>query len=250
MVSHLDRQASHTSPLKGGRVVSQQMAKNFIGGLEAPDSLGKRTAQAYREVKRRIVTLELPPGAVFTEGEVAAELGLSKTPVREALARLHTESLVELAGRAGYRVVPVTLKVALDLFALRALLEPEAAALAAARGLDQAAMAALNRLAKAGRHTEVHIAVAKASANVKLAEVLEGVLHQVERVERLARTLGRSIPTPAAAKSTKDLLAALRAGDSGLARRAVEAHIESARDAVIDALLSSSSVIGAEVGPA
>ena len=64
---------------------------------------------AYRLLKRRIVNNELPPSGFIDERQVAQELGMSRTPVREALLLLQNEELVEVAARRGIRVVPSSL---------------------------------------------------------------------------------------------------------------------------------------------
>src|SRR5262249_37093509 len=89
------------------------------------------TDRAYKVITTRLIELKMPPGVTFTEAALASDLGISKTPVREALGRLRLEGLVEVAARSGYRVTPVTLKDAHDLFAVRLILETEAASLAA-----------------------------------------------------------------------------------------------------------------------
>src|SRR5947209_46956 len=61
---------------------------------------------AYAEIRELIISLELPPGAAFSEADLAERLQLSKTPVREALLRARIEGLVEVQPRAGYRVAP------------------------------------------------------------------------------------------------------------------------------------------------
>jgi DNA-binding GntR family transcriptional regulator len=66
-----------------------------------------RVEKAYREIKRRILSNEYPPGFQALEQEVADPLGMSRTPVREALIRLEKEGLVELIPRRGMRVVPL-----------------------------------------------------------------------------------------------------------------------------------------------
>lgn len=215
--------------------------------IDPADLLGKRTARAYREIKRRIIDLDLAPGTVFTEGELAADLELSKTPVREALARLQVESLVEVVGRAGYRVVPITVKAAKELFGLRALLEPEAAALtaakAAANAIARADLARLKKLAKSGSNTEFHLALAYAAGNEKLADVLGNVHHQLDRLFRLCR-----IPATAADRAQHlELLDAIAAGDADRARIIARAHLDASHALVLDALLASDSIATAEV---
>lgn len=86
---------------------------------------------AYQAIRRLIVTVELPPGSPFTEGELVKRVGLGKTPVREALLRLKLENLIAVQPRSGYRVAPVTLKDVRDACRLLGRLEAHAAGQAA-----------------------------------------------------------------------------------------------------------------------
>ena len=65
------------------------------------------TARAYRALERMIVTLELAPGSVATEGTLIERLGLGRTPVREAIQRLAWEGLVQVRPRAGLAIAPL-----------------------------------------------------------------------------------------------------------------------------------------------
>lgn len=65
------------------------------------------TARAYLALERMIVTLELAPGSVSTEGALIERVGLGRTPVREAIQRLAWEGLVEVRPRAGLAVAPL-----------------------------------------------------------------------------------------------------------------------------------------------
>jgi len=123
---------------------------------KAPRSLAARARErpnrtsfvdrAYREIRRRILDNEYPPAHQVLEHELAADLGMSRTPVREALVRLQNENFVQLIPRHGMRVVPLSLEdlrelyevlTALELTALERLvrMKPEASVLA---GLDEA----------------------------------------------------------------------------------------------------------------
>ena len=62
------------------------------------------TARAYHALERMVVTLELLPGSVVTEGALIDRLGLGRTPVREAIQRLAWEGLVEVRPRAGLAI--------------------------------------------------------------------------------------------------------------------------------------------------
>jgi DNA-binding GntR family transcriptional regulator len=63
--------------------------------------------RAYRMLERMIVTLELAPGSVATEGAMIERVGLGRTPIREAIQRLAWEGLVEIRPRAGLAVAPL-----------------------------------------------------------------------------------------------------------------------------------------------
>lgn len=65
------------------------------------------TRRAYRMLERMIVTLELAPGSVTTEGALIERIGLGRTPVREAIQRLAWEGLLEVRARAGLAVAPL-----------------------------------------------------------------------------------------------------------------------------------------------
>ena len=74
-----------------------------VGGAESASA----SARAYRILERLIVTLELAPGSVTTEGALIERLGLGRTPVREAIQRLAWEGLLEVRPRAGLAIAPL-----------------------------------------------------------------------------------------------------------------------------------------------
>ena len=69
--------------------------------------LESATRRAYRMLERMIVTLELAPASVTTEGALIERIGLGRTPVREAIQRLAWEGLLEVRARAGLAVAPL-----------------------------------------------------------------------------------------------------------------------------------------------
>ncbi len=96
----------------------------------APASAATR---AYDHLKRAVLDGTHPGGTLLTEGEVAEQLGVSRTPVREALLRLEAEGLVRLYPKKGALVVPVSAQEAHDVVEARALIEEWAAGRAWAR---------------------------------------------------------------------------------------------------------------------
>lgn len=88
---------------------------------------------AYDVIRRRILDNIYQPGAHALEGELAAELGISRTPVREALIRLQNEGLVEIIPRHGMRVLPVSATDMKEIYEVLTALESYAVELVARR---------------------------------------------------------------------------------------------------------------------
>lgn len=102
--------------------------------MSQPLSLSQR---AYQEIKHKIVTLSLPPGAVIDEAALQEELQLGRTPIREALKRLSLEKLVTIVPRRGMFVTDIGVTDLKHLYEVRIELEALAARLAARRGAER-----------------------------------------------------------------------------------------------------------------
>jgi GntR family transcriptional regulator, rspAB operon transcriptional repressor len=220
------------------------------------------TETAYYTIKRRIIELELPPGGQFTEAELAREWGMSKTPVREALARLQRDGLVESIPRAGYSVRPVTLRTTEALCEFRSIVEPKAAELAARRAVPEPALERLERLAEselAGSfkdernsidgylraHFEFQAIIANASGNDRLAGSIASVLDDLERVLRMVLTILHWSQSRVAERAA--IVDALRRRDPEAAFSAMLARTQSSHSEILTALISTSSVSDASI---
>lgn len=219
---------------------------------------------AYRRLKREIIELRRPPGETFTEPKVAAEFGLSKTPVREALARLHRDGLVRPLPRAGYEVAPVTLGDAAELCDLRILLQSEAAALCATRGLDDATLSRLASLVDdtdAGDlgplefedrlrvNFEFETVIANGSGNRRLAATVARFLDDLERVARLVQHFVTAVSPPTRVGERQAVVDAVVARDPQTARSAMTVRATSAREETLRALSASPSVTSVAIVP-
>ncbi|HEX6383098.1 MAG TPA: GntR family transcriptional regulator [Anaerolineae bacterium] len=102
-----------------------------MGSNSHPVSLSQ---QAYERIRHQIISLELPPGEVIDEATLQKELGLGRTPIREALKRLALEKLVMIVPRRGMFVTDIGITDLQWLFEMRLTLEALAARLAAQRG--------------------------------------------------------------------------------------------------------------------
>jgi DNA-binding GntR family transcriptional regulator len=138
--------------------------------------------RAYHEIRDRIVSLELAPGALIDERGLVEDLGMSRTPVREALMRLAQERLVEVYPRRGMFVTGVDVRELARLSEVRAVLEPEAARLAAERATEADREEIARLLEEIDGHGEtglmglderIHRAVYRAAHNELLAQTLE-----------------------------------------------------------------------------
>ena len=215
--------------------------------------------QAYTILKRQVLSLQLEPGASVSEGELAARLGMSKTPVREALARLRRDGLVDSAPRSGHQITPVTVKDARDLFEVRTVLEGEAAAGAARRGSDVEHLRDLDALC--GRrydpgepgsiadflevNTAFHLAVAQLGGNRRLCEHLAQVLEQLERYMHIGLAL--RLRDEEIAHEHHDLLLAIASGDVEKAREIAVEQSRASHRMVIDGLISTDAIQSANI---
>lgn len=106
----------------------------------SPADGGRRSLvdKAYREIRQRILDNVYPAGHRALEQEFADELGLSRTPVREALLKLQSDGLVEVVPRHGARVLPVSPDDMREIYQMLTAIEPMAAELVARKNLPAA----------------------------------------------------------------------------------------------------------------
>lgn len=206
---------------------------------------------ACHEVRQRVLTGALAPGAVINQGALAEEIGISTTPLREALKRLEAEGLVELGAHRDARVAELRAEEARDLLEVRRALDPLAVRLAAARRTDEDVRAM--REAAVGlralppdpaydellAHRRFHAALYRASHNALLVEALDGLWDKTDRYRRLALAAGRDD----AERAKKDhehaeLLDLVVAGDGDGAAALMLAHVETSLGALAARRLS------------
>jgi DNA-binding GntR family transcriptional regulator len=228
--------------------------------IEEPSRAGRRelslTDRAYAILRMEIITCQMRPGSEVSELELAERLGMSKTPVREALGRLNLEGFVETYPRRGYRITPVTIKDINDLFAVRGVLESRAAALAAQNMSDQD-FDRLDQLADASYSLEeeksldhfvdanlvFHSMIAEGSKNPKLYNIIMALLHESQRFFYIgARTRDVNVETN---RDHSGIVDVLRNRDAAAASQIMAAHVEETRVGINQSiLLSASAAVG------
>ena len=191
--------------------------------------------RAYLSLRERILAGDLPPDARLHQEDLSRELGVSRTPVREALGRLAAEGLVELLPNRGARVAEVGLADMEAAYQARLIVEPPAAALAAqnATGEDVAAMreAIAAHRAHVGEVTAAftanrafHLALIAASGNLHLTRFAESLW--AGRVGMRVYELQSDSAFIAVDADQHEAIAdAVEAGDAALAERLVRQHI-------------------------
>lgn len=217
-------------------------------------SLGERI---HAELSRAILRGQVVAGTRLpSEAVLAAHFRVSRPVLRAALERLRADGLVVSVRGSGSYVQPVRAAAAAQEVApgadlghilhgveLRLVLEPEAAALAALRrsaaDLErlQETLAAFGRATAAGEPTHAHDygfheAIARATANPRLLQVMQALEYDVDRAVQVWRRLGRMKPSMRlhdAVDEHQAILQCIRERDAEGARRAMRSHVEKAR---------------------
>jgi DNA-binding GntR family transcriptional regulator len=215
----------------------QEVMKQSIKRLETPQNL---TALAYASIKAYILREDLDERTRLTEELLSKQLGISKSPVREALNSLHTEGLIRIEARRGAYLRCFTKEEVKDLYDLREALETYAVGVAELTpkliaDLRQSAqrtrkfLKANDKLGHIEEDTRFHGLIARATGNGELCRVLDNVHSQLWLCRR--KTYGLSSST--APDAHLAILVALEKGDRQKAQKAMRSHIALVRDRLI-----------------
>jgi len=203
---------------------------------------GSAAARVYAYVKERLLDGTFPGGALLSENELSQQLGLSRTPVRQAFVQLEAEGLLELYPKRGALVVPVAASEIEDVFEARLLVEEHCAKRAAGAGAALAAklaheIAEQERAIATGEPSSefapsdrrFHRAIVDAAGNAILTRLYDALRDRQQRIA--AVSLARD-PGGAARfiEDHREIAAALERGDARAACELVAAHLRSARD--------------------
>ncbi|MBM3130108.1 MAG: GntR family transcriptional regulator [Chloroflexi bacterium] len=192
--------------------------------------------EAYLVLRRVILTGQFKPGERLIEREIAAKMGLSRSPVREAFRRLEQERLVAV-NRQGVVVQALDPLQVEELYQVRQHLEVLVARLAARNFTPKhrqplqeilqrmsAALAAHDQVQVAAESVRFHRALAETAGNRRLASLVAAVGEEIQRFRSL--NIQHSTRTAAAVREHRQIFAALAARDEERAARAMAEHIE------------------------
>lgn len=199
-----------------------------------------RVDDAYDRMKLEILSNRLPPGFQAPEPEIAARLGMSRTPVREALIRLEADGLVELIPRRGARVLPVSTEDMREIYEILTALEPEVAARLAQRKPSEEEIAPLTNAtgdmeqalatgdldAWAMADDRFHRQLLELHGNRRLTAFANTLFDQAYRAR--AVTLRLRKPPVKSTKDHREILEKILEGDPQGARRSFRRHRERA----------------------
>lgn len=202
----------------------------------------KASDKAYTALRRDIVSWALAPGTVLGEVEQAERLGVSRTPLREALSRLTADGLAVAQRGRGVVVSDVSLDHVDDLFSLRRALETEAARSASRAGrpdpfrqlaarFDEAAEtldAGTDRDAYYQLSGELDAAIDDSAANPYLGQALNGLRVHLARLRRLSHDDPQRLR--ASAREHAQLARSIASGDPALAAAATLLHLHNSLD--------------------
>jgi DNA-binding GntR family transcriptional regulator len=209
-------------------------------------SVRSQSERAYLLIRDQIVTLRLAPGSVIEEARLREELGLGRTPIREALQRLAHENLVTFVPHRGTFVCDINLTDLHRLTEVRVQLEGYAARLAAERASagDRSAMKAmldeLERIDESDVHElmrldqRIHRLVYAATRNTFLQAMLEESFNLSLRIWFLG--LDRGVRIKAAVEEHRELLEAIVRRDSDRAESMMRQHVTGFEQAIRKAL--------------
>ncbi|MDD4774917.1 MAG: GntR family transcriptional regulator [Syntrophomonas sp.] len=198
-------------------------------------------------IRNAIMNGSLQPRERLMEIQLAEELGVSRTPIREALRKLELEGFIVMVPRKGAYVADLTFKDIADVFEIRAALEGLAAGLAAER-ITEEELESMERLLVGKQEaitsgdidklvevdTSFHELLYKASRNERLANIISNLREQIQRF----RLTSLSFPgrNKESLQEHKQLVEAIQSRDSQLARHLAQEHIENAENVLIECI--------------
>lgn len=199
----------------------------------------------FESLREAIILGHLRPGERLMEIQLAEQMGVSRTPVREAIRKLELEGLVVMVPRKGAYVAGLSIKDIADVFEIRKALEGLAAELAADRISDEEIEnleRVLHRLADAADQknfdtfievdTEFHAILFQAGRNERLSQIINNLREQIHRF----RITSLSMPgrMTAAVEEHRKIVEAISQHDLDEAKRLAQEHIENAENTIME----------------
>lgn len=201
----------------------------------------------FESLREAIINATLKPGERLMEIQLAEEMGVSRTPVREAIRKLELEGFVVMVPRKGAYVAGVSIKDIADVFEVRAALEGLAAGLAAERITDnelevlERSLVHVAEASEAGdleklvtMDTDFHDILYKACRNERLIQIVSNLREQIQRFR--STSLSQPGRMKLAWEEHKEIVEAISERNVELARELAREHIENAENSMLDVM--------------
>lgn len=192
-------------------------------------------SQVHDWLRRRVLRGDLAPGARLSETEIAAEIGVSRQPVREAFIRLAADGLAEVLPQRGTYISKISIKAVLSARLIREAVESDLARLTATArdsAVIDAMQAEIAIQVQADAAGDVNMFIESDDRFHRLLATAAGhgaVWHDLERLKsqmnRLRHLSMRVFDRKQTVRQHQDILQALRAGDADAAERALRTHL-------------------------
>src|SRR5215212_9943932 len=221
-----------------------------VGGEGQAEQRPSLVEGAYDALKEAIRNNVFAPGYQGSEQEIASQLGMSRTPVHEAIIRLQEEGLVRVLPRRGVMVCPISPDDMREIYGVIIALETASSELLAEKPEDErgpiageldnvnaqmeAALAADDLVDWAGADERFHQLLVERSGNGRLARMFHTIMDQSHRARMLTLRL-RPKPT-ASVREHRAIVEAIRRGDARAARERAKQHRAAARDRLLPLL--------------
>lgn len=199
----------------------------------------------FESLREAIITGKLSPGERLMEIQMAEEMGVSRTPVREAIRKLELEGLVVMIPRKGAYVAGLSLKDIADVFEIRGALEGLAAELAAERITEEELEGLERYLVKISEETEsgdlskvvetdtdFHSLIYSASRNQRLTQIINNLREQIQRFRKTSLSYPGRMKV--AVEEHRKIVEAISARNGELARNLAHEHIENAENSMMN----------------
>ena len=201
----------------------------------------------FDTIRQAITTGELKPGERLMEVTLARKMGVSRTPVREAIRRLELEGLIKMTPRRGAYVANLTIKDIIDVLEIRASLDSLATALSAKRATQndvkelkqihsqfEKVVKAENLQGSIKRDVEFHEVIYRSSGNEKLIRISNNLREQFHRFRVIF--LKDLVSPKELIKEHLNILEAIEKKNSDLAAKQAKTHVENQKEVIIKAM--------------
>lgn len=203
----------------------------------------------FNTLREAIIIGELKPGERLMEVQLAEKMGVSRTPVREAIRKLELEGLVDMVARRGAQVADLSVKDIMDVLEVRASLDGLATALSSVR-ITQDELKELKHIntqftnyvekenlqGTIKKDVEFHDIIYRSSRNEKLIQIANNLREQVQRFRVIY--LKDFSSTKDIIKEHNDIFEAIQNKDSNNAQYLAQRHIKKQEESIINSLKS------------